>query len=368
MESISVKAPGRINLIGEHTDYNQGFVLPAAIDRYVYFEIEKNGSGGKVNAAATDLGESFSFELDAGDGTYSDWQRFIYGVVSELIAAGAALEGFNCTFHGTVPRGGGMSSSAALECALALGLNQLFGLGFDRVDLMHIVQKAEHKYVGTQCGIMDQYSSLMGREGHFMLLDCRSLSCEHIPFESSDWEFLVLDTGVAHSLARSEYNQRRAECEEAVAFFRNSGHDVNSLRDVSPTLFMQYQQQLPDTLAKRCWHVIFENNRVRRAANALKNSKFEELGALMYASHESLCNNYEVSCPELDFLVDFTRDKSYLGGARMMGGGFGGCTINLVKKTYQKEFVGKATRAYHNRFGIDLKCYSVQTANGAHKT
>lgn len=364
-DTVIAKSPGRINIIGEHTDYNDGFVLPAAIDKYAVFKLWKSSNKNKVRMTATNLDESISFNLSHFQPTTGGWPNYIMGVVHELQKLGVKLEGFEGEFESDVPIGGGMSSSAALECSLAYGLNELFNLGLDRWELIKACQMAEHNFVGIKCGIMDQFASVMGKDNQVMLLDCRSLEFDYFPFELGNYQLLLLNTNVSHTLAASEYNTRRAECEVGVSIIRNTYSQVQSLRDVTTEMLDKCSEYMPHEVHKRCLHIISENSRTREACQALLKQDYKKLGELIYGSHNSLQHYYEVSCEELDYLVEQTRDKDYVLGSRMMGGGFGGCTINLIAKDKVNQFIEISSKAYRNRFGIDITPYKVQVRNGA---
>jgi len=363
--SIISQAPGRINIIGEHTDYNDGFVLPAAIDKKTVFYLKKNGAATEANITATQSNDTFTFDLNDFFPTTSGWYNYVMGVVSELQKLGGKIGGFDGSFEGDVPIGAGMSSSAALECGLAFGLNELFDLGFDHWQLVKASQMAEHNFVGIKCGIMDQFASMMGKKNQVMLLDCRSLEFKYFPLDLKEYQLLLLNTKVSHALANSEYNTRRSECEEGIKILQKENPNIKNLRDVSIELLLDHQPNLPEKIFRRCHHVVTENNRVLGATQALVQNDFEKLGELMYQSHYSLQNNYEVSCQELDFLVELTKDKNYVLGSRMMGGGFGGCTINLMEKKEVNHFKEMAAKAYREKFNIDLEVYEVNIENGA---
>ncbi len=365
--SITAQSPGRINLIGEHTDYNEGYVLPAAIDKKTVFELQRNGTADSVNIHATDLAETYAFRLSAFEPISSGWQNYVMGVVAELQKLGAKISGFDASFEGTVPIGSGMSSSAALECSLAFGLNELFQLGFDKWQMIKAAQMAEHNFVGIKCGIMDQFASMMGKKDQVMLLDCRSLEFRYYPLDLGDYQFLLLNSNVTHSLASSEYNTRRQECEQGVAIIQQTYAQVKSLRDVSTEMLQRCSTELSATIYKRCRHVITENQRVLDATEALLKKDFSRLGDLMYQSHQSLQHDYEVSCPELDFLVAATRDKAYILGSRMMGGGFGGCTLNIIEKKQVEHFTALAAESFKREFGVDVTPYTVSIENGSGK-
>ncbi len=363
-KEIKVQSPGRINIIGEHTDYNDGFVLPAAIDKKTIFSLKRNGTAGQCTIKAVNPDEKHNFDLSGFSPLSGGWQNYVMGVVHELQQLGAMISGFDGEFWGDVPIGSGMSSSAALECSLAYGLNELFDLGLEKWQLIKACQMAEHHFVGIQCGIMDQFASVMGRKNQVMLLDCRSLDFQYFPFDLGEYRLLLLNTNVSHALASSEYNTRRAECEEGVHILKRLYPGILNLRDVSPGQVDEAREQMPDRIFRRCRHVTTENQRVRLATQAMLAAERRRLGELVYQSHFSLQNDYEVSCPELDFLVQQTLDKDYIPGARMMGGGFGGCTINIIAKNRVDEFVETTARIYRTRFGIDLTPYTVSIEDG----
>jgi len=364
-KTIISQAPGRINIIGEHTDYNDGYVLPAAINKTSVFKLSKNGSVKRVTFNSINMGNSFSFELDNFNPIKNGWENYVMGVVHELQSIGAKLEGFDGEFSGDVPIGSGMSSSAALECSLAFGLNELFNLGLDQWQIIKASQMAEHNFVGIKCGIMDQFASVMGKKDHVIFLDCRTLKFEYFPLELGEYQLLLLNTNVSHELASSEYNTRRKECEQGVLLLKDKFPDVTKLRDVSIEMLRPFASTMPDHIYRRCHHIVSENARVLLATEALVKSDFEQLGQLIYQSHFSLQNNFEVSCTELDYLVDLTRDKKYILGSRMMGGGFGGCTLNLIRKENSEQFITLASEAYQKAFQRELSPYYVSIENGA---
>ncbi len=364
--TLSSSAPGRINLIGEHTDYNDGFVMPGAIDKKITFHLASTSATDLCKVYSVDMEETMEFSLKRlhpmeGGG----WKNYIIGVVAELQNAGASLGAFEAIFYGNVPLGAGVSSSAALECALATGLNELFSLRFSQTQLAKIAQMAEHHYAGVACGIMDQFASVMGKQGHVFRLDCRSLEYEYFPLELGDYELVLLDTCVEHSLAGTEYNDRRTQCEEGVELLKKHVPEIHNLRDVSLTRLTLFQDEMPALIYQRCLHVVQENVRVLQACDAMKVRDMQKLGGLLYQSHDSLSQLYEVSCQELDFLVDFTRNKEEVLGARMMGGGFGGCTLNLIKSSEKEAFISAVSAAYFQQTGINLKAYAVALGDGA---
>lgn len=364
MYTIAAQSPGRINLIGEHTDYNEGLVLPAAIDKKTTFKLGKNSTDSQVNIESTNYNTSFQFDLNNLQPIKSGWENYVMGVVYELLQIGANLTGFDGEFSGDVPIGAGMSSSAALECSLAFGLNELFDLGLDKWQLIKASQMAEHNFVGIKCGIMDQFASMLGKKNQVMLLDCRSLEYEYYPLDLQDYELLLLNTNVSHSLADSEYNKRRQESLEGVSILKKKYEEIKSLRDVSMDRLNALQGEMPELIFNRCKHVVSENQRVKAAVQSLLKKNFTQLGSLMYQSHYSLQNDYQVSCPELDFLVEQTFNNKCILGSRMMGGGFGGCTLNIIQKTKSDTFIQQTSEQYHKRFGLQLTPYSVSIADG----
>jgi len=357
-------APGRINIIGEHTDYNDGFVLPAAIDKKLKVSLSLNGSQSEVRVKANDLSESFSFNLESFSPIKDGWPNYVMGVVHELKKLGAEIKGFDASFESTIPMGSGLSSSAALECSFAFALNEIFQLGFDKWELTKASQRAEHNFVGMMCGIMDQFASMMGQKDKVMLLDCRSLDFQYFPIELGGYDLLLLNSNVSHSLADSEYNTRRKESEEGIAFLRSKIEGMKNLRDINLTQLNDFKGQMSDVIFRRCHHVVSENQRVLDATKALQKGDSHRLGQLMYQSHFSLQNDYEVSCPENDFLVQQTIDKDYVLGSRQMGGGFGGCTINVVKKSKKEELIEKVAADYKAQFGLDLTPIEVSIQDG----
>lgn len=338
--------------------------MPAAIDKQIVIRIERNGSPDTGTLRAKNLDESFSFSLNDVKPQPTGWENYVLGVVHEFQQLGAKLSGFDAEIEGNVPIGSGMSSSAALECSTGYALNELFGLGFDKDTIIKAAQRAEHGYVGTNCGIMDMFASVRGRKDHVIRLDCRSLEYDYFPLELGDYELLLLNTNVSHSLASSAYNTRREECEEGVRILRKTNPGIRKLRDVDEQMLETGWNQLPDNVARRCRHIVRENNRVLEAGKVLEVGDLGRMGELMYASHHSLRHDYEVSCPELDYLVDQTVDHPGVLGARMMGGGFGGCTLNLVRSTDRDALIEQLAAAYQKKFGLELTPYRVKLADG----
>lgn len=360
-------SPGRVNLIGEHTDYNEGFVLPGAIDKAMFLAIRPNG-GKQVNVFSIDYDEMVTF-LPSKEKLPEHWANYILGVVMELKETGAETGGFDSVFGGDIPLGAGLSSSAALESVFAFALNDLFGLGKSRAELARIGQLAEHHYAGVRCGIMDQFASLHGKAGQLIKLDCRSLGFERIPFDpqAAGYRLVLIDTMVKHSLASSEYNVRRQQCEAGVAVVRQKHPSVSSLRDISPEMLDESKSLMEPIVFQRCQYVIEENIRLLRACDALQGNDLPTFGQMMTGSHEGLRHKFEVSCVELDFLADLATKTPGILGARMMGGGFGGCTINLVSAAAHDAFIDDATRNFEKQFGLKPKVYDVVISEGARK-
>lgn len=365
--SVEVSSPGRINLIGEHTDYNQGFVLPTAIDKKIQLKLRWNESdNARIYSETYKKGFEFKLEKELSKG--HGWENYILGVVDQIQKMGKKLKGFDCLIESKLPVGAGISSSAALECGMASGLNELFDLNLSPIEIVQLSQKAENDFVGNNCGIMDQYSSVMSKAGHIIMLDCKSLEAEYIPADFKNCKLLLLNTNVSHNLAESEYNTRREECETAVKLIQKEHPEVISLRDVDFHLLEQYKDRLDPVIYSRCEYVLRENDRVLKATNTLKTGNLKDFGELMYASHHGLQNNYEVSCPELDFLVDHSRDKSFIYGSRMMGGGFGGCTLNLIEQGEIDSYVEEISKAYFDEFNVQLDAISVSPDAGTQIT
>ena len=358
-----VRSPGRVNLLGEHTDYNHGFVLPAAINKAIYMAVSRRDDN-SIHILSFDLDHTYTGDVREVKPSGLHWPDYILGVVQQLQQQGHTIGGFNCVFGGDIPLGAGMSSSAALECATAFSLNELFGLGVDTLSMVKMAQKAENVFVGVQCGIMDQFASMFGRKNHVIRLDCQSLDYEYVPFNTEGIRIVLLDTNVKHSLASSEYNTRRQQCEAGVKLIQQHEPGVKSLRDATPAMLDQYVGPVDALVYRRCQYVVEENLRLLAASSDLQQGDIAAFGRKMFATHEGLSKKYEVSCPELDFLVDFVKDNPGVIGARMMGGGFGGCTINLVKEEAIEELVAKATPAYAAAMDKELKVYIGQIENG----
>lgn len=360
---LLVRSPGRVNLIGEHTDYNNGFVLPAAIDKAIYLAVSSRADE-ELHLYSMDMEQSYTGTVRLLTQSPLHWPNYILGVVQQLQALGFAVGGFNCVFAGDIPLGAGMSSSAALECAAAFALNQLFGLGLDPLTMVKLAQKAENEFVGLQCGIMDMFASMFGRKDHVIRLDCQSLDYTYFPFRGDGLRILLLDTQVKHSLASSEYNTRRQQCEAGVRMVQRHQPEVKSLRDVTPEMLGAYLGPADEVIYRRCSYVVEENRRLLAGTEDLQRGDLAAFGKRMFGSHEGLSRKYEVSCPELDFLVDCVREEEGVLGARMMGGGFGGCTINLIKADAIDELVSRIAPLYRKTMGRELKWYIGQLEDG----
>ena len=358
---------GRINLIGEHTDYNGGFVFPGAIDKGMMAEIRLNGTD-RVRVYSVDLEDSAEFGFREEDAPSASWARYVFGVCREIIKrCGDVLKGFDAAFAGDVPLGAGMSSSAALESTFAFALNDMLELGIDKFELARIGQSTEHNYCGVNCGIMDQFASIFGKAGSLIRLDCRSMEYKYFPFHPKGYRLVLLDSVVKHELASSAYNRRRASCETVVAAVKAAGHpSVEYLRDVDMAMLAEVKGKVSDEDYMRAEYVIEEIQRVLDVCDALERDDYETVGAKMYETHHGMSRLYEVSCPELDYLNDLARECG-VTGSRVMGGGFGGCTINLVKDSLYDEFIAKAVREYAARFGHEPKVYPVVISDGARK-
>lgn len=363
-EPTLIGSPGRVNLIGEHTDYNEGFVLPAAIDKAIYAAIGSRPDE-QLHFIAHDLGESFTGSINNLTPT-NTWADYVLGVVAQLRLIGHTVGGFNFVFGGTIPMGAGLSSSAALENAVGFGLNELFGLGLDRLTLLKLSQRAENDFVGAKVGIMDMFASMMGRAGHVIKLDCRSLEYTYAPLRMDTIRIVLCDSRVKHSLVQSEYNTRRAECEAGVRFLKAFYPEVTSLRDVTMEMLDRHLKDTEPLIYRRCAYVVQENGRLLDGVARLEAGEVAEFGQLMYGSHEGLSRWYEVSCVELDTLVDIAREQPGVLGARMMGGGFGGCTINLVEEAALRGFTSQVTKQYKARTGKDTEIHVCRLEDGTH--
>ena len=358
-------SPGRINLIGEHTDYNGAFVFPGAIDKAMVAEIRPNGTD-RVRAFALDLGESAEFGLKEEDAPSQSWARYIFGVCREIQKRGGKIAGFDTVFAGDVPLGAGMSSSAALESTFAFALDDLFSLGLSKWDMAKIGQATEHNYCGVKCGIMDQFASVFGKAGKLLRLDCKSFEYEEHPFDPKDYCLLLVDSCVKHELASSAYNKRRESCENVVAVLAKRYPEIKFLRDASFAQLEEVKNEVSEEDYKRAAYVIGEVERVLAVCEALDKGDYKTVGEKMYETHHGMSKLYEVSCEELDFLNDLAREFG-VTGSRVMGGGFGGCTINLLKEELHDSFIAEVKKRYEVKYGIQPKFYDVVISDGARR-
>lgn len=360
-EGTLYASAGRINLIGEHTDYNGGFVFPGAIDKVIMAEIAPNDTD-KVRVYSIDINDYVEFGLNEEDAPSQSWARYIFGVCREILKRGGEVKGFDAVFAGNVPLGAGLSSSAALESCFAFALNDLFNdNSIDKFELAKIGQSTEHNYCGVNCGIMDQFASVMGQKGKLMRLDCRSMEFEYYPFTPEGYELVLLDSVVKHELADSPYNKRRASCERVA---KRLG--LETLRDATMSMLKSIRTDITAEDYFRAKFVIEEKDRVLAVCDALVAGDYETVGKKMYETHRGLSDDYEVSCEELDFLNDIARECG-VTGSRIMGGGFGGCTINLVKEDLLDNFIATAKTRFKEKYGHEPKVYPVVISDGAHK-
>jgi len=358
-----VLSPGRINIIGEHIDYNDGYVLPAAIDKIICFAFEKNNSN-TANIQAIDLNESVVIDVTKEE-IVSEivWTNYLRGVLFQLKLKGYKIGGFNCAFSSNIPTGSGLSSSAALECGFLFGINEMFNLGIKSIDIALMGQSAEH-WVGINCGIMDQFSSVMGLENKVIKIDCRTLDYTYHDANFVDYSLILFDSNVKHSLFTSEYNNRRIECNEGLSIIKENYPEIESFRDCDVDHLTSLKSKMSDNVFRRSLYVIKEIKRVIQACAALDKGDIKTLGKLMFETHDGLSKDYEVSCAELDYQVDIAKAEEDVIGSRLMGGGFGGCTITLVKKGRENAIKEKFTKLYADQFNIELKIYDVKISNG----
>ncbi len=358
-------SPGRVNLIGEHTDYNLGFVLPGAIDKSIYLALKPND--GKISRLySVDYDATVNVDLN-GEQPKEQWASYIYGVVQEMKKRGANVPAFDCVFGGDVPLGAGLSSSAALECVTGFAINELYNLGFDRKDLAVIGQMTEHNYIGVKCGIMDQFASLFGEKGKVIRLDCRSMEYVLEPFNPVGYKVVLIDSMVKHTLASSEYNVRRAQCEVGVSIVAKHAEGIESLRDVTMDMLNTYQSEMDEMVYRRCRYVIEENQRLIDGCKALSDGDYNLFGTKMFGSHDGLSKDYEVSCKELDFIANIGRNTDGVLGARMMGGGFGGCVINVVKDAAYDAYVDDIKNKFNAEFNMAPRVIDVVIGDGARR-
>ena len=364
-EGVVYTSPGRINLIGEHTDYNGGFVFPGAIDKGIYAVIRLNGTD-KVRTYSADYDQYTEFGLQEEDKPTESWARYIFGVCRETIKRGGKVAGFDTVFAGDVPLGAGLSSSAALESTFAFAINELNGNGIDKFELAKIGQSTEHNYCGVKCGIMDQFASLFGKAGHLMRLNCATMDFEYFPFNPKGYKVVLLDTVVKHELASSAYNKRRESCENACAHIAKRHPEVKYLSDATMAMLDEVKAEISAEDYMRAEYVIGEKQRVLDVCDALEKGDYETVGDRMYGTHYGMSKLYEVSCEELDYLNDIAKECG-VTGSRVMGGGFGGCTINLVKENLYDAFIATAKEKFNAKFGHEPKVYDVVISDGARR-
>ena len=360
-DPLLIFSPGRINIIGEHTDYNKGFVFPAAINKGIVAAIQKSELDFST-AYALDLDGKVEFNLDKLKPLKEGrWENYVYGVVHEIQNKNKLIGNFNIVFKGNIPSGAGMSSSAALENSIVFGLNELFDLELSKHDMILISQKAEHNFVGVKCGIMDQYASMFGLKNHALLLDCRTIESQPYEIDFKDYQLMLINTNVKHSLSDTEYNDRRSACKSISKLL-----SVKALRDATEADLEKIIDKVTPANYQKALYVIQENSRTLKAAKAIEYGDLETLGSLIYQSHNGLSNQYKVSCHELDFLVDQAKANPNILGARMMGGGFGGCSINLIDKTQAEAFAEKVSKAYNREFNKTCFVYFIKLSEGTH--
>ncbi len=360
---IIIRSPGRVNLIGEHTDYNNGYVMPAAINYNIEFAIGPVASN-KVTVVAVDLDDRIEYDVNDISNSQSSWGMYIKGVSSLFIDQKIKIGGFNCVFAGNIPQGAGLSSSAALTCGLAFGIDQIFKTELSGWDLARIAQTAEQRYAKVNCGIMDQFANLFSKEKYFSMLDCQTLEYSTEKFIAKNVNIVLIDTKVKHSLASTEYNLRKQQCDLAVSLIKGNFPQVNSLRDVNLKMIQESTLLLGETLQRRAEFVVEENQRVLHGFDDLRGGNIVGFGKKMYQSHEGLKNKYSVSCDELDMLVETSREHEEIIGARMMGGGFGGCTINLVSGRRGRRIIASLSKKFKSQFGVDPEIYDIKLSGG----
>ncbi len=359
-------SPGRINIIGEHTDYNEGFVLPAAVDKGIFILIKENDSD-YIHLVSDDFDEKISFNLnDLPTKGKGHWSDYILGIIDQLNRGNLQIKGFNLLIGGDIPIGSGMSSSAAVECATVFALNTIFDLGLDRIEMVKMAQQAEHDFAGVKCGIMDMFASMMGKKDHAIRLDCRSLAYEYVPMNLQGYKFVLFNSMVKHNLASSAYNERRNQCETGVKWLNEGGITINSLRDANLEMLEKYVKSKDSVVYQRCKYVVEEKLRLLDVCEALSQNEYEKVGKVMYQTHEGLSKDYKVSCEELDILIEIVKPNSAVLGGRMMGGGFGGCTINLVKDEAIEDLIKEVTEKYKSKTGKICEAYIVSSEDGTH--
>lgn len=360
---LVVRSPGRVNIIGEHTDYNEGFVLPAAIDKAAWVAVAPVQDN-KITLYATAYSSFYEADLSQLKPTADHWPNYILGVTEQLMKSGFDIQGFNLLLDGDIPIGAGLSSSAAVECATLFALNEVFGLQLSRGEMAHLARQAEHSFAGVNCGVMDMFTSLFGKKDQVIHLDCRSLFYEYIPLDLKGYKLVLLNTNVHHRLSATAYNTRRSQCEQGVEWVKEHVPHVHALRDVTRVMLEKYVLPRDPLIYQRCRYVVDENHRLLQACRDLKRGDVAALGKKMFETHEGLSKKYEVSCAELDFLVDYVKDNPAVLGARMMGGGFGGCTINIVQEAEIDSLLANIAPHYEKATGFSLDYYIASVENG----
>ena len=364
---VVIESPGRINLIGEHIDYNGGHVLPAAMDKKITLHFRKNNKN-TCEVLSSNFKSSFTINLDKLERSEVEWQNFILGVLFHIhVLKPNTIKGFDCIIESNLPLGSGISSSAALECGIAKGVNELFNLGLTDIEIIKLSRDAEHTFVGTKCGIMDQFAVVKGKKDHLILLNCETLEYDLIEADFSPYIVVLLNSNVSHSLASSEYNVRRDECDTALAAIQKTHPNFKFLTGVPKKVVKEFKTILPEKIYNRALYVTQENKRTLKAVNYLKEKDLKRFGECLYKSHDGLQHLYEVSCKELDFLVDATRGLDYVIGSRMMGGGFGGCTINIVHQDKVEEFIENVSASYEEKYNIKLSSILTTISDGVKK-
>lgn len=362
--TIYASAPGRINLIGEHTDYNRGLVLPAAIDKRMYISCFLNGTN-KVRATAIDKNQTLTIDLEKLVKSKHLWADFLIGILIEFKNSGVKLKGFDCAFTSEVPIGAGMSSSAALECAFLVAIQGLYKTSIDNWELVKMSQRSNHNFLGIKGGILDQFTSLFGKENHLMFLDCDTLEYNYVQIPASEYEWLLINTCVKHNHISSGYNDRVRECKTGLENIQSVFPEIKHLSQVTDLDELKTVGFSSEIIKKRVYYVVSENNRVKSFIHQLNEGDYGKMGQLLYASHNGLSKNYEVSCVELDFIVDLLKDNPQVLGSRMMGGGFGGCTINLIHKDALEQVKTELKADYQKTFNIEPEFYEVKISGGA---
>ena len=364
LSDVEVESPGRINLIGEHIDYNGGFVLPAAIDKVIHFKFKKREDN-LIHVQSIAFDNPLKIKINKLDKSPISWHNYLIGVLYYInVLCPDKIQGFDCVFKSNLPVGSGISSSAALECGFAKGVNELLNLKLNNREIISLCQRAEHDFAGTKCGIMDQYAVINGLDNHFLLLNCQKITHKLVPAQLYNHNIILLNTNVSHNLSTSEYNLRTQECKSALEAIQVKYPEYKFLCDVPVEIINELKTNLSFKEYKRAVFASEENKRTLQAVDFLEDGDLDQLGNLLYSSHQGLRDLYEVSCKELDFLVDFTKNIPTVKGARMMGGGFGGCTLNIVEENYTDQFTNDISRAYLQKFNIELTPHIVKTNSG----